>query len=151
MTNDTNPSRILVGVDGSASSIDALRHGAEIAAAFHAPLEAMTTWQYPVLSDGYYVVPDWSPEDDAKTILSQAVDEAFGAKRPESIITSVRQGSPAAVLIDESEHAAMLVLGSRGHGGFVGMLLGSVSSACATHAHCPVLIMHSPKDSSEAS
>jgi Universal stress protein family. len=46
------------------------------------------------------------------------------------------------VLIEESAHASMLILGSRGHGGFVGMLLGSVSAACAEHAHCPVLVMH---------
>ena len=46
------------------------------------------------------------------------------------------------MLIDESISAEMLVLGSRGHGGFAGLLLGSVSSACAEHAHCPVLVVH---------
>ncbi|HEU5223185.1 MAG TPA: universal stress protein [Candidatus Lumbricidophila sp.] len=145
MNTTPDSARILVGVDGSTSSIDALRQASRIAAALDAPLEAITTWEFPVMLDGgYYPIENWSPENDAKQILSDAIDQAFGGNPPAGLKRTTLQGSPARVLIDESEHASMLVLGSRGHGGFVGLLLGSVSAACAEHAHCPVLIMHSP-------
>jgi nucleotide-binding universal stress UspA family protein len=62
----------------------------------------------------------------------------------------IAAGPPAAVLIKKSETASMLVLGSRGRGGFAGLLLGSVSTACSQHAHCPVLVMHSMKPHKDA-
>jgi nucleotide-binding universal stress UspA family protein len=144
MTETTDSTRIIVGVDGSESSIAALRRAAEVAAAFNAPLEAITTWQYPAMLDGYYPT-DWSPRDDAEKILATAVDQAFPGESPREVTQTVLEGLPARVLIEQSAHASMLVLGSRGHGGFVGLLLGSVSAACAEHAHCPVLIMHAPR------
>ncbi len=140
--NNLNDSRILVGVDGSEASIDALRRAARIAEAFDAPLEAITTWDFPVALGVYYPADNWSPENDARQILSAAVDQAFGEAQPAKLTRTTLQGPPARVLIEQSEHAAMLVLGSRGHGGFTGLLLGSVSAACAEHAHCPVLITH---------
>jgi nucleotide-binding universal stress UspA family protein len=139
--NDDNSDRILVGVDGSDESVDALRYGAKIAAALHAPLEAVTVWHVPVVADGYYPT-EWSPEADAEQILAATIERAFRGAPPAKLTTTALSGPAARVLIDESAHASMLVLGSRGHGGFVGMLLGSVSAACAEHAHCPVLITH---------
>lgn len=144
MTNP-NDSRILVGVDGSDASIHALRRGARIAGALKAPLEAITTWEFPIMLDGaYYPMDNWSPENDAQQILANAIDQAYGDTPPANLTRTTLQGAPARVLIDASEHASMLILGSRGHGGFAGLLLGSVSAACAEHAHCPVLIMHGP-------
>jgi nucleotide-binding universal stress UspA family protein len=141
----THDSRILVGVDGSDASIDALRRAATFAAAFDAPLEAIMTWEYPVSFDGgYYLLDDWSPENDAKQVLDSVIERALGDTVPADFVGTTLQGPPARVLIEQSEHAAMLVVGSRGHGGFVGLLLGSVSAACAAHAHCPVLIVHDP-------
>jgi len=145
MTDSPNPSRILVGVDGSESSIEALRQAAKIASAFNAPVEAIITWEYPSMAGGYYAITDWSPEEDAQTILAQTVEKAFGDTPPVDVGTKVLRGGAARVLIEESKQAGMLVLGSRGHGGFAGLLLGSVSAACAAHADCPVLITHSPK------
>lgn len=145
MSDPTESTRIIiVGVDGSASSIAALTRAAQIATALDAPLEAITTWEYPVMLDAYYPT-EWSPQDDAEKILATAVDQAFHGEPPPRFTQTALQGSAARVLIEQSAHAAMLVLGSRGHGGFVGLLLGSVSAACAEHAQCPVLIMHSPK------
>jgi nucleotide-binding universal stress UspA family protein len=61
-----------------------------------------------------------------------------------------QEGNPAKVLIDRSTGAQMLVVGSRGHGGFAGLLLGSVSSKCAEHAHCPVLIVHGSRTDAQS-
>ena len=135
------PDRVIVGVDGSASSITALRYAARIAAAFDAPLEAVTTWAFPRLADAY-IVAHWSPEEDARAVLDAAVEQAFGSQPPAGMVGTVLPGPPARTLVDLSGSAGMLVLGSRGRGGFAGLLLGSVSTACAAHAHCPVLIVH---------
>lgn len=142
--------RILVGVDGSAASIEALRYAAYLADALGAPVHAVAAWGYPALAD-YYDVGVWSPEQDAATILQAALEAAFGDRPPENLSSGVIPGPPARALIDESRRASMLVVGSRGRGGFAGLLLGSVSQACAAHAHCPVLVMHpsTPQDSSE--
>lgn len=138
-TIDTD--RIVVGVDGSDSSIAALRYAARMATALDAPLEAITTWTYPPITEPY-LLAEWSPQEDAEQILDTAVTEAFGGNPPEGLTRTVLPGSAARTLIRVSETSGMLVLGSRGHGGFVGLLLGSVSAACAEHARCPVLIVH---------
>ncbi|MDD0857766.1 universal stress protein [Arthrobacter alpinus] len=66
---------------------------------------------------------------------------------PEGFSGVCVRGTPARVLMEHSKSAQMLIVGSRGHGGFAGMLLGSVSSACAEHAGCPVLVVHGERDS----
>jgi nucleotide-binding universal stress UspA family protein len=136
----TDPDRVLVGVDGSPASIEALRTAARMAEAFDAPLEVVTAWAYPPYSSPY-ISESWSPEGDAKTVLDDSIRAAFGDSPP-SLRRTVLAGPTAHLLIEESRRCALLVLGSRGHGGFSGLLLGSVSAACAEHAHCPVLIVH---------
>jgi nucleotide-binding universal stress UspA family protein len=134
---------ILVGVDGSESSLDALRKGVELATALGAPLEAVTFWNIsPSPSGGYYPIPGWSPEEDAREIQASAVEAVFGDTTPDWFTATTINGSAARSLITESERAELLILGSRGRGGFAGLLLGSVSRACAAQAQCPVLIMH---------
>src|SRR5699024_9478783 len=94
---------------------------------------------------------EWSPDtgaypqSQAEKALAAALSRAFPEEPPLPINTQVMRGPAAGVLIHESKRARMLILGSRGHGGFVGLLLGSVSTACAAHAQCPVLIIHAPK------
>lgn len=150
MVTSTEPKPIVVGVDGSSSSIAALRKAAEFALMMNVPLEAVTAWQFPVTYDASFPTGDWSPEGDAEDVLTDAIERAFPDGRPEGLRTSIRPGPVAASLIDLSDHASMLVLGSRGRGGFVGLLLGSVSATCAQHARCPVLIMHEPKKAAAA-
>lgn len=133
---------VIVGVDGSDASIDALRRAARISSALGLHLKAVTAWQYPLMFGTYVPDVNWSPEDDARATMETAIDGAFEDELPQDMSTCVRKGTPAQVLIEESRHAEMLVLGSRGHGGFAGLLLGSVSSACAERSHCPVLIIH---------
>lgn len=136
---------VVVGVDGSPSSIDALRKAVELAEPLGSPVEAVIAWQFPPLYDASFAVEGWSPDADAREILARAIDIAFPAGRPRDLKQAVVAGPAAHALIGKSADAAMLVLGSRGRGGFTGLLLGSVSTACAQHAECPVLIMHAPR------
>ena len=85
---------------------------------------------------------DWRPDVDAGRALADAVETAFGEHKPTGLQTEVVQGYPSKVMLDAGDGAEMLVLGSRGHGGFVGLLLGSVSAHCAELATCPVVVVH---------
>lgn len=148
--------RVVVGVDGSESSVAALRYAARIADAFGAPLEVITTWSYPPIADPY-ILTHWSPEEDAAANQAAAITRAFGANPPDGLTRTVLIGPAARALIEASDGCAMLVVGSRGRGGFAGLLLGSVSTTCAQHARCPVVIVHgrddgliAPRDRAEA-
>lgn len=140
-SDEQRQGRIVVGVDGSASSTDALRLAARLANALGASVEAVTVWRIPA---GFEVslLTGWSPEQDARATLDAAAQAVFGAVPPVWFHSKTKHGSAARVLMDESAGAAMLVLGSRGRGGFKGLLLGSVSAVCAEHADCPVLVVH---------
>jgi nucleotide-binding universal stress UspA family protein len=85
---------------------------------------------------------DWNPGSDAERSAIATVNEVFGEHRPPGLQITVREGNPAQILLEVSNDASMLVVGSRGHGGFAGLLLGSVSTACVAHATCPVLVLH---------
>ena len=134
--------RIVVGVDGSEPSKQALRWGAHLAARFGARLDAVAAWDFPT-GYGFASVPaDWDPARDMRQALDETVQAAFGDQPLPGLRREVREGGAARVLIEASQGATMLVVGSRGHGGFTGLLLGSVSSNVAEHAPCPVLIIH---------
>jgi nucleotide-binding universal stress UspA family protein len=134
--------RIVVGVDGSAHSEQALRWAARLAAIFSARLEAVTAWDFPA-AYGFVSVPsDWDPAGDMREVLDETVRAVFGDQPPVGLQRQVREGGAAKVLIEASQGAIMLVVGSRGHGGFAGLLLGSVSANVAEHAPCPVLVIH---------
>lgn len=133
---------VVVGVDGSEHSKHALRWAAKIAEPFGATLRVVSAWEYPV-GFGWSLLPDgWNPAEDIEKSLTETIDEVFGTSRPIGLETAVRQGPAASVITQYSRGALMVVVGSRGHGGFTGLLLGSVSSAVAAHAHCPVLVVH---------
>lgn len=135
-------SRIIVGVDGSEQSVAALREAAAIADAFHAQVEAIIVWESILVFDGYFP-PDYpTPLEEARQVLEDTVAAAFPDGSPARLTLTPLEGAAARVLIRESHGADLLVLGSRGKGGFAGLLLGSVSNACAAHATCPVLIVH---------
>ncbi|MFF1635311.1 universal stress protein [Leifsonia sp. NPDC058248] len=140
--------RIVVGLDGSPGSLSAMRRAAHIAEALHCSLVGVTVWHFPQSWPGYEI-SGWSPERDATSIAEQAVETVFGGRAPDWYSIVIREGSPARQLLNESEGAEMLVVGSRGLGGFAGLLLGSVSSACAEHAVCPVLVIHTPPETKE--
>jgi nucleotide-binding universal stress UspA family protein len=111
---------MVVGVDGSDASISSLRHAAKFATSFSGSVEAVHVCEYPASVVGYFP-PDWSPADDARKILSDATGAVFGDAPPAWVEQTV---------------------GSRGHGGFTGLLLGTVGSVCAEYSSCPTLVMH---------
>ena len=134
--------RIVVGVDGSPSSMTALRWAIGQAKLTGAEVEAVTAWSCPSgygwapLSEG---APDF--EGDAGKILFEALAEVSGIAPDVVVEPLVVQGHAAEALVRAAEGADLLVVGSRGHGGFAGMLLGSVAQHCVHHAPCPVLVL----------
>jgi len=134
--------KVVVGVDGSESSIQALRLAARLAPALDARVHVVACWDFPQMYAGY-VPPDFAAfETAAAKTLSETLDKAFGPDVPEGISQDLIRGPAPAKLVEAGAGAAMLVVGRRGHGGFLGMHLGSVSSACVSHADCPVLVVH---------
>jgi nucleotide-binding universal stress UspA family protein len=133
--------RIVVGVDGSAGSVSALRWALRIARAEHASIDAVGAWEYAGWS-GPVPPPEYSPKLDLEEAVNGVVDKVYGVERPSYLRVLIREGHPVRVLLDECADAVMLVVGSRGHGGFAGLLLGSVSARVAELASCPVLVVH---------
>lgn len=134
-----SPGRIVVGVDGSEASLDALRWALRQAQLTNSELQAVTSWEYPS-PIAEFVSDDIDWDGRATTILDGAlavVDSTKGV----TITRATTQGHPARVLIDASRDADLLVVGSRGHGGFAGMMLGSVSAHVSAHADCPVVVV----------
>jgi nucleotide-binding universal stress UspA family protein len=139
---DSGEGRIVVGVDGSGHSLHALRWAAHFAAIFGARLDVVAAWEYPQSYGWAAIAPEWDPGQDMAKVLEDAVRAVFGDQRPAGLQLQVREGGAAKVLLHACEGAVMLVVGSRGHGGFAGLLLGSVSANVAEHASCPVFIVH---------
>jgi nucleotide-binding universal stress UspA family protein len=139
--------RIVVGVDGSPSSVAALGWAARQAELTGSPLEAVTTWQWPTSYGSPLPFPsDYDPVKDARAMLEGVIDQLRLEHPDISVKATVIEGRPALVLVEASEEADLLVVGSRGHGEFAGMLLGSVSEHCVTNAHCPVLVLRPDND-----
>lgn len=137
----------MVGVDGSPGALTALRFALTEARLRGAEVQAVCAWHYPdtygaalVLSD------DYDLEAAARRTLSEAVAAVTGtAGRADVAVTPVvARGAAAAVLLDASAGADLLIVGSRGHGGFTGLLLGSVGQQCVHHASCPVVVVPAP-------
>lgn len=120
--------------------------GQRIARLLACDLEAVAVWHVPAVaspSGGWVPLPtNLDLADGAAAKLNATVAEVFGDEPPRALRLSVRHGHAAKVLLEASADAQMLIVGSRGHGGFAGLLLGSVSAACAEHASCPVLVVH---------
>ena len=141
---------IVVGVDGSPGSTEAIRWAAAEATLRKAKLRAVAAWEFPFTSAGFgdsiAMIPIEELEADAKRLLDDALGTAIGD--PEMLATVERAivcGHATSVLRTESKDATMIVVGARGHGGFVGMLLGSTSDQLVKHASCPVVVVRSPE------
>ena len=144
--NSSSGRRIVVGLDGSQSSIAALEWAVSQAELTEAGLEVLMTWEWPTSYGMALAVPsDYDPTHESENLLDGLLGPIREAHPGVSIESMVVEGHPAPVLVEASHGADLLVVGSRGHGEFAGMLLGSVSEHCVTNAHCPVLVMRDRK------
>jgi nucleotide-binding universal stress UspA family protein len=139
-------SRVLVGVDGSAGSKRALRYAADEAEVHGATLTVLLAYAMPVppVTVGLGVPPLDDPgaiRQHAQDLLTQTVRDTLGDDPAVRVDTQLVEGSAAGALIDASQGCDLLVVGTRGHGGFAGMLLGSVSQHLAAHAACTVAVV----------
>ncbi|MGA3216332.1 MAG: universal stress protein [Acidimicrobiales bacterium] len=142
MTDTPTSPLVVVGVDGSPAAAIALEIAIEEARLRRARLHV--TYAYAALgapltgSTGhdYYE----QTEHDAKEVLQRASASAPSTEGLEVEWLGV-PGNPAEVLIEASREASLLVVGSRGRGGFIGLMMGSVSNQCVHHSHCPVLVV----------
>ena len=143
-------SGIVVGIDGSEHSVDALRWAAGEARLRDTPLRIVASFSTPLMSTGYEVaVPDSSDLAAASnTMLGAAIDtiRETGDLEGVDIVTEALEGHAGEQLIRLSEHADLLVVGARGHGGFIGLLMGSVTTYVVNHAMCPVVVVRSKDD-----
>ncbi len=135
---------VVVGVDGSDASVEALRQAQVLAVPLGARITALACWAVPPIYDGYVAMGIDDFKVRAGEVLQETVEKALGPGTPDNVETQLVQGHPRQMLIEASKTADLLVVGRRGHGGFGGLLLGSVSSACIAHGHCPVLVVHAP-------
>jgi nucleotide-binding universal stress UspA family protein len=142
---ETKP-RIVVGVDGSEPARAALRWAVAQARLTGAAVEAVIAWHYPYLAAGY----GWAPlavmqapdfAETAEKLVTDVVSSVVDPAAAVPVTTKAAEGSPAGVLLDAARGAQLLVVGSRGLGGFTEALLGSVSQHCVHHAPCPVVII----------
>ena len=136
---------IVVGVDGSPGSRTALAWAAAEAVDHGCDLVVVNVWEHTLLppagsvsvSERYVPDPSQTTADD----LVRVIKEELGDEPPVLVQPRVVQGRPAKVLIDESANADLLVVGKRGHGGFAGLVLGSVSQHVAAYAKCSVAVV----------
>ncbi len=144
--------QVIVGIDGSPESYEALAYAAEVAKWRNWTLHLVNVWHL-----GYSVV-SFAPNmteiataarEAAALTVRDAEKEVLGDGFTGTVVHSIVEGYPARTLIELSQGADLLVLGNRGRGGFSSLALGSVGQACVHHAHCPVLILR-PKTNSTA-
>ena len=140
-------SGITVGIDGSDHSVRALEWAANEAAVRHAPLTVLTVHAVP--QSGWTGNPIILPQDAGELEkerqgaeeMTLKVTSRLGEARPASVTVRAVNGFPAHELIEASREADLMIVGSRGAGGFVKLVAGSVSDQVVHHAHCPVVVV----------
>lgn len=134
--------RVMVGIDGSPTSIRALRWALRYAERTGARIEAVHAWQIPT-SYGAPValLPGENFAATAERALNETVDRELGGRADLEVERIAEMGYPPKVLVERSKSADLLVVGSKGRGGFAGTILGSVSLHCVAHAACPVVVV----------
>ncbi len=146
---------IVVGIDDSLGARHALHWAAREAKLRHARLDVIHVWAVPAQwAQGYGV--EWTIDlevlgGDAQSVAEELVAGMLTeAERPEKLTVNAIEGNASSVLLEASKSADLLVVGTRGRGGFARLLLGSVSSAIVHHAVCPVVIIPVPPEADES-
>jgi nucleotide-binding universal stress UspA family protein len=148
MTGDAGQQVVVVGVDGSPESVAALAWAGRYAAATGAQVRAVHAWHYPTVAgmppEGK--APESVTAEVERRMRDDVTNAMFDAHTDPAlhVETKVVYGHPVEVLVNESAGADLLVVGHRGHGAFHGMLVGSVSVHCVTHATVPVVVVRAP-------
>jgi len=140
-------------VDGSPPSIEALRWAAAQAELTGGTVDAVIAWQYPFAAGGLGWAPTTGLDDtDYADLAAKALAACVATVSPAPSVKVrelVLRGDPSQILLDVAKDADLLVVGSRGHGGFAEALIGSVSARCVHHSRCPVVVVHgAPKPKS---
>jgi nucleotide-binding universal stress UspA family protein len=154
---------VVVGVDGSAAAKDALLWALTEAHLRHWPVRAVHAWMFGYIGGSVEGYPYWggsvgsytslgidledlhrAAEDLLERAIADVKDETDGIEIERQVV----QGAAAEVLVTAATPEDLLVVGSRGHGGFAGLMVGSVSQQCVHHAPCPVVVIHPAKPSS---
>ena len=157
MTDPTHETthRIVVGIDGSAGSKHALAWAMAQAHLTGATVEAVTSWQDPIVYGYAYGFPQGAYDGESfSSIMTKVLNDTIsevttdvataGVATPVTVMPRTLEGHAAQVLLHAAKGAQLLVVGSRGHGTFAGILLGSVSQHCVQHAPCPVVVVPDP-------
>lgn len=141
---------VLVGVDGSASAQAALAWAATEALYRHCPLHIVHTFSWPIIADPFGLDLTEPMNDSRRAtagwILGEAANQARAAAPDIRVTAELFTGAAAPTLLSQAHAAQLVVVGSRGLGGFRGLLLGSVSGTVAAHARCPVIVVHPHRD-----
>ncbi len=146
-TRGADGPRIVVGIDGSPSSIAAAAWAADQAERSGAVVDAVMAWELPTSYGSSLPIPsDWDPALDNNALLAASLVPVRDAHPGVTFRPSVIEGHPSRVLEQSADGADLLVVGNRGHGEFTGMLIGSVSEHCVSHARCPVLVFRDRHD-----
>lgn len=143
-----NAPTVVVGVDGSPESKVALRWAVDYAKTVGARVRAVIAWRWPLSMVVTLPVAEvFDPKEEALKTLDAAVADALADTAAAGVTVDVAAcyGPPVAALLEEASRASLLVVGSRGHGGFHGLHLGSTGEQCVRHATCPVVVVR-PQD-----
>ncbi|WP_462203346.1 universal stress protein [Frankia sp. CcWB3] len=142
----SRPGPVVVGVDGSAASVDALAWAAGEAAMRRAPLRVVHVWEpLPATLTGRVGLGDEAFRDAAQAVLDESANAGLAGWEGIGVETGLIVGNAAYGLINAAARAQLLVVGARGRGGFAELLLGSTSSQCVLHAACPVAVVRPPR------
>lgn len=138
---------VVVGVDGSTSSFEALEWAVSECAGRGSKLLVVVAWEWPSSYGWAMPLPEgYRPQDDARRLADSSVARARTIDPTLDVEGITMEGNAGARLVETSHGADLLVVGSRGHRQLAGMLLGSVGKYCTGHAHCPVVVYHDRAD-----
>lgn len=147
--------RVVVGLDGSPTAREALRWAVELAGTTGAAVEVIGAWSHPANYEwtvrttnyGLVPVPELPAREDIEAAVRDSLDDAVSGVADSGVPVTRRavEGNPATVLVEAAADADLLVLGRRGHGRVLDLLLGSVSEHCIQHATCPVVVVPLPE------